>query len=114
MSGEAALEEELAEALAGLCSDPDSIDPQFNTGVYCCPEHSPDTFSVILIACVNSRFLVAFPSEAWAREIQERKLAAQTLEKPVQVRVAVASPEFGRSFCHSVDWLAEIWAGTIH
>lgn len=50
-----------------------------------------EVVAVIIIACVEDRFLVAVPGGAWHRKSASRKLPVGTLEKAVSASVAVAA-----------------------
>lgn len=77
------------EPLASFAIVPEagSIVAEYPVGCFCAADHSPDTFSIALIACVGAKVLVAFPGESWARKISDRKLPAGSIEKPLYLRV---------------------------
>ena len=65
MAARGVLADESEESLSyySIVQDSGAVVCNFICGCFCNPEHSPDTFSVAIIACVNSRALVCFP--AW-------------------------------------------------
>lgn len=76
-----------------VVQSPGSVTNDYPVGQFCFPEHSPDSFACAIIACVGPRYLVAFPSEAWARAARDRKLPAGALEKALHVQLAATIPE---------------------
>lgn len=86
----------------------------YPVGQFCVPEHSPDTFSCAIIACVGPRFLVALPSEAWSKTTRDRRLPPGSLEKALHIQVAACLEEDRGSPLDSVSvnaWIGWLKAG---
>lgn len=90
-NGAAAAELEEALRIFSIFQDVGLLQLDYTVGYLCIGEHSPDSFAIAIIACVGSRYLVAVPSDAWARKVQDRKLPSSALEKPLLVQVAGCS-----------------------
>ena len=69
------------------------------------------TISVILVAPLEERTLAIFPSKAWDKKPNKRKLPTGPFTKPVLVEVACASP-FDRTAL-SPEGPAKVWFGML-
>ncbi|CAE7246875.1 unnamed protein product [Symbiodinium sp. KB8] len=69
------------------------------------------TISVILVAPFEERMLAIFPSKAWDKKPNKRKLPSGPFTKPVLVEVACASP-FDRTTLSS-EGPAKVWFGML-
>lgn len=92
-----------------LVQDAGAVISNYIAGCFVCPEHSPDSFSVAIIACVNSRVLVAFSGESWAKQVSERKLPAKSLEKAICIRVPCCGQEDRDEVLEGIS--TNVWLG---
>ena len=72
---------------------PEGVEHSFNLGSFSFADSSEDVVAVAIIACVQDRFLVAFPGSVWNRRVDKRKLPAGCLEKPISLSVPGCSAE---------------------
>lgn len=100
-------------AYHAIIQDAGAVIANYLPGCFVCPEHSPDSFSVAIIACVNSRSLVAFSSDSWAKKTSDRKLPPTALEKAICVKVPACTgeerdePAAGLSVTIWIGWLKQ-------
>lgn len=92
-----------------LVPEPGKVLLEFPVGRFCLAEHSPDSFACGVIACIGARYLVFFPSEAWAKTVRDRKLPPGALEKALHVQVAACILEDRSAPIEGV--LTNLWIG---